>query len=53
MMLSAGDSSAVLRFVVDSVANGLFLPAPMSGREIFPLDLPARLLFFEVLINFA
>lgn len=53
MMLSAGDLHAVLTFVVDSVSNRLFLPAPMSGREIYPVNLPAWSLFFELLINFA
>lgn len=51
MMFSAQDTHAVLQFIVNAGANGLILPSPMSAKELFPLDLPAWSLFFELVIN--
>lgn len=51
--MAAKDAPGLWALAVDLVTGALALPSPTSALSLFPLNLPAWSLFFELLINLA
>jgi len=53
--LAFGDASALPlpNFMVSMLLNGLMLPSPFGGEDVFPFNPPAWSLFFELAVNLA